>query len=74
MWHTNKLVLNVYAHVNSMSAYAIIEGISGWTRISPTSSDGVTNVLDILSVSKANGKKVNVYIDSGNQIIAAYNA
>jgi hypothetical protein len=74
MWHNDKLVLNVYAHVNSVTAYAIIGGFNGWLRISPTSPDGVTNVLGALSVAKANGSTVNVYIDSSNQILAAVNA
>ncbi len=72
MWYSNKLVQYVYANVATMYAYAIIEGLSGWIRISPASPDGVTNVLDILKVAKANNKRVNVYIDSNNQIIAVY--
>lgn len=72
MWYTNKLVQYVYANVATMNAYAIIEGLSGWIRISPSSSDGVTNVLDILKVAKANDKRVNVYINSSNQIISVY--
>jgi hypothetical protein len=72
MWHNNKLVLYVYAHVNSMYAFAIIESLSGWKRIAPVSTDGVTNVLDVLKVAKANGKRVNVYIDSNDQITATY--
>jgi hypothetical protein len=72
MWHTNKLVQYVYANVTSMYAFAIIEGLSGWIRISPSSPDGVTNVLDILNVAKANDKRVNVYVDSSNQIVSVY--
>ena len=72
MWHNNKSVVSVYAHVNSKVAYAIIDGLSGWKRINPTSTDGVTNVLDLLSAAKANGRTVNVYIGSDDQISAAY--
>lgn len=72
MWYHSKLVSAAYAHVNSMYAFAIIEGLSGWKRIAPVSADGVTNVLDVLKVAKANGKRVSVYIDSDDQISATY--
>lgn len=72
MWHNNKSVVSVYAHVNTKLGYAIIDGLSGWKRINPTSTDGVTNVLDLLVSAKANGKTVNVFIASDDQISAAY--
>ena len=72
MWHNSKLVQYVYAHVNTQYAYAIIEDLSGWKRIAPTSTDGVTNVLDILSTAKATGLRVNVYVSSDDQIESAY--
>lgn len=70
-WMNNKLVMYTYGHVNTMNAYAIIEDLSGWKKIAPVSTDGVTNVLDILKVAKANGRRVNVFVDSDNQIYAA---
>jgi hypothetical protein len=70
-WVNNKLVSYTYGHVNTMYAFAIIEGLSGWKRIKPVSVDGVSNVLDVLKVAKANGRRVNVYIGSNNQIHAA---
>lgn len=72
MWHNNKTVVSVYAHVSSKLGYAIINGLAGWKRIKPTSADGVTNVLDILNCAKANGRTVNVYIDTNEKITAAY--
>lgn len=72
MWHINKSVVSVYAHADTQTAHAIIEGVSGWIRIAPTSSDGVTNVLDIIKGAKANDKRVNVFIDLNKQIVAAY--
>jgi M6 family metalloprotease-like protein len=69
-WVNNKLVLYTYGHVNTMYAYAIIEGLSGWKRIAPVSTDGVTNVLDLLKVAKANERHVNLFIDSNDQISA----
>ena len=57
--------------MNTTYAYAVIEGFGGWKRIKPVSVDGVTNVLDLLKVAKANGRRVNVYIGSDDQIHAA---
>ena len=33
MWHNNKSVVSVYAHVNTKLGFAIVEGLSGWKRI-----------------------------------------
>jgi len=71
MWYT-KLILYTYAHVNSKYAFAILEGISGWKQIAPTSPDGVSNVLNILAVAQASKRPVNVYIASDGMIYAAY--
>ncbi len=73
-WITNKLVLYTYAHANAKQAFAIIEGLSGWLKIAPSSEDGVTNVLNILNAAKVNDNRVSVYIGSDNQIHAAYTA
>jgi hypothetical protein len=43
-------------------AWAIVGGISGWKRIRPTSTDGVTNIFLILSAARANNRNVDVYI------------
>ncbi len=74
MWHNSKLVQYVYAHVNTQYAYAIIEDLSGWKRIDPVSTDGVTNVLDVLTTAKANGIRVNVHLTADEKIQAAYMA
>ena len=74
MWHYGKTVRYVSAHVSSKYAHVImndIAGMTGWLRITPTSSDGVTNVLDILTAAKADSRTVNVLIDS-NQIKSVY--
>jgi hypothetical protein len=72
MWHNNILVLYTYAHVTAKTAYAILEGLGGWHLIAPTSSDGVTNVLDILTVAQANGRRVNAFIAADDTIVAVY--
>lgn len=74
MWHYNILVLYTYAHVNAMTAHAILDGLGGWHQITPTSPDGVSNVLDILTVAQANGRRVNVYIAPDSTIQAVYYA
>lgn len=72
MWYTNRTVRYVYAHVSTKYAMAVISGLSGWKRINPSSADGVTNVLDILTAAQANQRKVNVYINSDDRILSAY--
>ena len=62
MWYNNRLVIRTHCKNGTKIAYAIIGGISGWKRIRPTSTDGVTNIFMILSVARANGRNVDVYI------------
>lgn len=69
-WINNKQVLYTYAHSNTKMAYAVIESLSGWKKIAAVSEDGVDNVLGVLDTAKANGKKVNVYIDADDQVHA----
>ena len=71
-WVNNRRVIYTYAHVNTKYAFAIIEGLSGWKQIAPVSPDGVSNVLDILKVAQANGRRVSVYIGSDGKILATY--
>ncbi|WP_094672617.1 M6 family metalloprotease domain-containing protein [Hydrocoleum sp. CS-953] len=70
-WVTNKKVINTYGHVNTRYGFAIVEGLSGWKQITPSSPDGVSNVLDILKVAQANERQVNIYIGSDGKILAA---
>lgn len=72
MWHNNKSVVSVYAHTNTQVGFAILSGLSGWKKIKPASSDGVTNVVDLLNAAKTNGKNVNIYLDTNDEITAAY--
>ena len=62
MWYYNKEVVRTHSKNGSRLAYAIISGISGWKRIRPTSTDGVTNIFMIVSVARANKRRVDVYI------------
>lgn len=71
-WRNNRSVARTYSHTNNMTAFAIIEGESGWKRIAAKSADGVSNVLLVLNAAQTYGKKVNVFINDDNQIQAAY--
>ncbi len=71
-WINNKKVLRAYSHVATKTAFAIIEGMSGWKRIAQTSPDGVSNVLVILKLAQSSGRQVSVYIGADGQIYAAY--
>ena len=64
VWHHNKLVRRVHVKDGSRQAWAIIDG-SGWLRIRPTSTDGVTNLLAIFCEALANNRRVDVYIYNG---------
>jgi hypothetical protein len=67
MWYYNKAVIRAHSKNGTRMAWAIVDGISGWKRVKPTSADGVVNILLILSTAKANGRNVDVYIN-GNDI------
>ncbi len=65
-WQTNRLVRYVFSTYASKSAYAIIEGVSGWLKVHPESADGVSNVLKALEIAKAFDRRVNVYLQNIN--------
>lgn len=65
MWYKNKAVIRTHSKSGSRIAFAIIEGISGWKRIRPTSTDGVANIFMILSAARANNRRVDVLINDG---------
>ena len=65
MWYMNKSVIRTHSKYGSKMAWAIVDGISGWQRVKPTSTDGVANILLILSTAQANGHKVDVYVNGG---------
>ena len=70
MWHNNLAVSRTYSSNDSQNAWAIIDTLPGWKKIRPNATDGVTNMFVILCAAKANGRRVDVYIDS-NQIARA---
>ena len=68
MWHNNKSVVRAHCKKNSRQAWAIIAGLSGWKRIRPSTTDGVTNCYSLLCIAQANNRKVNVFLNSSDQI------
>lgn len=74
MWHFGKTVRYVSSYATSKTCHAIINdvpGATGWLSIAPTSTDGVTNVISILTAAVASGHSVNVEITS-NTITGVY--
>ena len=74
MWYFGKTVRYVSSYATSKTCYAIINdvpGMTGWLSITPTSTDGVTNVISILTSAVASGHAVNVEITS-NAITGVY--
>jgi hypothetical protein len=71
MWHNGVTVDSVFVHNTTQWAWANISGL-GWKRIKDGFPDGCTNLFVLLCTAKANGRKVNVDIDSSNLIITAY--
>lgn len=67
MWHNGLTVARTYSSQDSQNAWAILNGIAGWKKIRPKTTDGVTNVFLMLCAALANGKQVDVYI-VGDQI------
>ena len=64
MWHNNTTVTRTYCSHHSQNCYAIVAAVSGWKRIKTGAADGVTNVWAALCAARANGRRVDVYIDA----------
>ena len=62
-WQSNVTVSQVYATRDSQNAWAYLAGI-GWRRIQPGSSDGVTNLLALLTEAVVKSLPVSVYFDA----------
>ncbi len=74
MWYFGKTVRYVSSYATSKNCHAIINdipGLAGWIAITPTSTDGVTNIISILTAAVASGRSVNVQIIS-NSITGVY--
>lgn len=74
MWYNGKTVKYVSSYATTKNCHAIINGIPGmtsWLRIKPTSTDGVTNIISILTAAVVSGHKVNIEITS-NTITGVY--
>lgn len=71
-WIYNKRVSYTSGHTDTKWAFAIIEGLPGWKQIAASSSDGVTNVMNILDAANANDRRVNVYFGADGKIYSTY--
>ncbi|WP_026811543.1 M6 family metalloprotease domain-containing protein [Arenibacter latericius] len=71
-WIYGKKVSYTSGSSGTKWAHAIIEDFSGWRRIAPTSTDGITNVLTILNAAVTKDKKVNVYFGTDGMIYGVY--
>lgn len=70
MWHSNMTVNQTYSTTGGINAWADIDTL-GWRRIRAGAADGVTNTLTLLSAAKANGRPVDVFVASTNEITRA---
>lgn len=66
MWHNNKTVSLTHSKKGSQQAWAYFSGMSGWKRIRTGAADGVSNIYFTLCQAKANGRKVDVYLNGNN--------
>ncbi len=64
MWHSNRRVLSVFV-TSGGGALASIENL-GFRALGP--GTGQHNLVTVLSDCQANGKRVNVFVNAGNQI------
>lgn len=74
MWYYGKTVRYVSSYATSKTCHAILNGIPGmtdWLSVTPTSTDGVTNVISILTAAVASGHQVNVEV-TANKITGVY--
>jgi hypothetical protein len=71
MWTT---INQVYSTHHSQNAWAhLAANNTGWRKIAPNATDGVTNIHLMLASAKASGKQAYVVIDAGtNMITGAY--
>ncbi len=69
MWTT---INQTYATPASRNAWAHPASAGAWRKIKPTSDSGVTNVLLLLGLAKANAKQAHVTVDGSNEITAVY--
>jgi hypothetical protein len=67
-WNNNVTVVQTYASNDSQNAWVNITGL-GWKRIKPGATDGVTNLFILFNAAKANGRKVNVFVEDSTQFV-----
>ncbi|WP_081865874.1 S8 family serine peptidase [Blastococcus sp. URHD0036] len=64
-WSNNRTVVRTHAKNSTQMAWAILNG-TGWIRVAPRATDGVTNNLAVLTEALANGRTVDVLLQQGS--------
>lgn len=62
-WKNNVNISRVYTSSHSKNCWAYLQG-TGWRKVDPISTDGVTNCFISLCEARANSKAVNVLVDN----------
>lgn len=68
--HTNQTIDQVYATTTSKNAWVHVSG-KGWRKISPSTPDGVTNLLVLCATARADARPVHAFMD-GTTLYHAY--
>ena len=71
-WQYNKKVLATLTFHGAQTAWANLDGGTGWKQIKSGRPDGVTNLTVLLNSAHANGRTVHVDLDSAGLITTAY--
>jgi hypothetical protein len=62
LWHHNLTLTRTYTTADSRNAWALIQG-TGWRRIKPDTSDGVTNTFVACCEALANNRKIHALMN-----------
>jgi len=68
---SNKKVLRTFTSPHSKNGWGYIESI-GWRKIGQNSTDGVTNMYNMLNEARANNMTVSGTIDASDLITILY--
>lgn len=70
-WHNDKTVTAMWCNSSNRNAFAAISGL-GWRKISNANDSAFLSMTMMASHAEATGARVNVNIDTGNEIIEIY--
>lgn len=61
MWSIEKSVIQIYSTHHTQNAWINIQSL-GWRKVRTGATDGVNNMLCLLSAARVNGRTVNVFV------------